>query len=112
MPERFRERQTVLAGDFQTQIELLQEKLSDISPEIAAQRALRAYGALDFHPEIANAAGELYRDGHYANAVADAVKALNGLVRLRSNVELDGVPLMQKVFSPKNPVLQFNDLAS
>jgi uncharacterized protein (TIGR02391 family) len=37
------------------------------------------------------------------------VKALNGLVRLRSGLELDGAPLMETAFSP-NPVIKFNDL--
>jgi uncharacterized protein (TIGR02391 family) len=67
---------------------------------------------LDLHREIALAVGKLYRDGHCANAVEDAVKALNGLVRLRSGVDhLDGSTLMEHVFSPKNPVLRFNALA-
>lgn len=56
-----------------------------------ATKILRAYEGLDLHPEIARAASQLYRDGHYANAIEDAVKALNGLVRLRSGVELDGM---------------------
>jgi uncharacterized protein (TIGR02391 family) len=63
------------------------------------------------HPEIARAASELYRHEHYANAIEDAVKALNDLVRMRSGEELDGMPLMHKVFSPNNPILQFNSMA-
>jgi uncharacterized protein (TIGR02391 family) len=74
-------------------------------------RVVRAYRDLDLHPEIGRAANELYLDGHYANAVEDAVKALNGLVRLRSGEALDGMPLMQKVFSPNAPVLQFNAMS-
>jgi uncharacterized protein (TIGR02391 family) len=76
-----------------------------------AGRAIRAYSNLDLHPEIARAASELYRHGHYANAIEDAVKALNGLVRMRSGEALDGTPLMQKVFSPNAPILRFNQLA-
>jgi uncharacterized protein (TIGR02391 family) len=75
-----------------------------------ADRAIRAYSNLDLHTEIARAASELYQDGHYANAIEDAVKALNALVRLRSGVELDGMPLMQKVFSQNAPVIRFNEL--
>ena len=64
--------------------------------------------------EIDRAAGTLYRDGHYANAVEDAVKALNALVRLRSGVDdLDGSKLMERVFSPQKPVLnQYSPLTS
>jgi uncharacterized protein (TIGR02391 family) len=91
-------------------LSILTERLED-SGETAAARAINAYGGLDLHPEIARAASQLYRDGHYAHAVEDSVKALNALVRLRSGLAIDGVPLMQQAFSPKNPVLKFNDLA-
>lgn len=66
---------------------------------------------MELHPEIARAASRLYSDGHYANAVEASVKALNGLVRLRSGLEFDGVSLMERAFNPTNPVLKFNDLA-
>lgn len=92
------------------QIGLMKEQLGD-DGDTRADRPIRAYSNLDLHPEIARAASDLYRDGHYANAIEDAVKALNGLVRLRSGVELDGTALMQKVFSPNTPLLQFNPLA-
>ncbi len=74
--------------------------------------ALRAYENLDLHQEIQRAAGDLYRNGHYANAIEDSVKALNGLVRIRSGEDnKDGSSLMEYVFSPKNPILKFNALA-
>ena len=76
-----------------------------------ADRAIRAYSNLDLHPEIARAASDLYRDGHYANAILNAVTALNDLVRLRSGEALDGTTLMQTVFSAKNPIVRFSDLA-
>jgi hypothetical protein len=47
---------------------------------------------------------------NYANAVEAEVKALNGLVRLRGNLEFDGTTLMERAFSLSNPVLKFNDL--
>jgi uncharacterized protein (TIGR02391 family) len=90
------------------EVQLLEEQLTELGP---AERAIRAYSDLDLHAEIARAASKLFQDGHYASAIEDAVKALNALVRLRSGVELDGANLMQKVFSPKNPILRFNDLA-
>lgn len=87
----------------------LNEKLgTSTSPGL---RAVRAYGSLDLHPEIARAASKLFADGHYSNAVEAAVKGLNGLVRLRSGLEVDGTTLMEQAFSPKNPVLKFNALA-
>lgn len=75
-------------------------------------KTLKAYEGLELHPKIERAVGDLYMDGHYANAVEDATKALNALVRMRSGVEdKDGSTLMEAVFSPKNPILKFNKLA-
>jgi uncharacterized protein (TIGR02391 family) len=66
---------------------------------------------LDLHREIGLAASKLYQDGHYANAVEAAVKALNGLVRLRSGLDIDGTKLMEQAFSPNAPILKFNGLS-
>jgi uncharacterized protein (TIGR02391 family) len=82
-----------------------------VSEGSQTDRVVRAYRDLDLHPVIEEAASNLYLDGHYANAIEDAVKALNNLVRLRSGKLLDGSDLMKTVFSPKNPILGFNDLA-
>jgi uncharacterized protein (TIGR02391 family) len=92
-------------------IELLSERLEP-SNVGGTSNAIRAYEGLALHPEIERAASNLYRNGHYANAIEDAVKALNSLVRLRSGIELDGSTLMERVFSPSNPILKFNDLAN
>ncbi len=88
-------------------VAILKERLDD-NGSSGLDRALRAYNGLELHPEIARHASKLYTDGHFANAVEAAVKALNVLVRLRSRLEQDGVPLMEQAFSPKNPVLKFN----
>ncbi len=95
----------------ETIIALFEEQIQDSSTDVGA-RAIRAYENLDLHPQIARAASKLYTDTHYANAIEAAVKALNELVRLRSGLELDGSPLMERAFSPKNPVLKFNALAN
>ena len=77
-----------------------------------ASKTLKAYQGLELHPAIERAAGRLFKDGHYSNAIEDSVKALNALVRLNSGVDdKDGPALMEFVFSPKNPVLKFNSLA-
>jgi uncharacterized protein (TIGR02391 family) len=66
--------------------------------------------ARDLHPVIAEAANKLFLDTHYAKAIVDAVIALSNLVRRHSGEDLDGDKLMTTVFSPSNPILQFNDL--
>ena len=90
--------------------DLFSEKLTD-QAETPASRARRAFDSLNLHPEIARAAATLFRDGHYANAVEDACKVLDGLVRIRSGrVDASGTSLMQSVFSSSGPVLRFNAL--
>lgn len=87
------------------------EELGDAG-RTPAGRTLKAYEGLELHPAIERAAGQLFRDGHYASAVEDAVKALNALVRLNSGIDdRDGTQLMEYVFNPKTPILKFNSLA-
>jgi uncharacterized protein (TIGR02391 family) len=93
-----------------TMVEFLTEQLED-SGETGSQRVLRAYEGLELHSTIAGAASELYLGGHYANAIEDAVKALNNLVRLKSGLDEDGSRLMQRAFGGTDPLLRFNDLA-
>ena len=90
--------------------DILNERLSPDDPA-SGNRVLRAYEDLELHHEISRAASKRYQDGNYADAVEAAVKALNGLVRLRSSSDLDGSKLMEAVFNPNNPILKFNALA-
>jgi len=97
-------------SNLQTIVELFEEKVTDLG-ETPAGKALKALGELESHPEIERVVAKLFRDGHYANAVEDACKVLDGLVKIRSGKhDLSGTELMQNVFSPKNPVLKFSDL--
>jgi hypothetical protein len=62
-------------------IRSFEEKLADLGEQPndhdATAKTLRAYEGLDLHPAIARATNDLYRNGHYANAIEDSVKALN-----------------------------------
>lgn len=91
-------------------VELLAERLGDGAVD-GMPGAIRAYDGLELHPEIARVASQLFKDGHFANAVEAAVKRLNGLVRMRSELEQDGSTLMERAFNPTNSVLTFNALA-
>lgn len=93
----------------ETIIEIISEQISDAEENLDGL-IISAYRGLNLHPEISRAASTLYLDGHYSNAVEESVKALNLLVRLRSRLEQDGTQLMERAFSPSNPVLQFNEL--
>jgi uncharacterized protein (TIGR02391 family) len=100
----------ITRSGLQALIEALKERAGTLDQDETAQ-ALSAFEGLALHPEIERAAGQLYRDGHYAHAVEDACKALNLLVKLRSGRDdLDGKGLMTTVFSKNQPILRFNDL--
>lgn len=91
-------------------IELFTERL-ELTGESPAGRARNALATLDIHPEIERAISSLFQSGHYANAVEDSCKVLDGLVKIRSGKsDLSGTELMQAVFSVKNPILAFNSL--
>ncbi len=70
------------------------------------------FSKLNLHPRIGGVANELYGDGHHWPAVFEGSKALVNYVKeCSARHDLDGVQLMHTVFSRKNPVLAFNDLA-
>ena len=92
--------------------EMFEEELEDHKEDPTA-RVTRAFGELDIHPLIADAAGRLVEDGHYANAVEDACKALEALVQKRSGIaDKSGTQLMQGVFGGATPVLKVADLGT
>ena len=88
----------------------LEEKRADLDFD-ATTRVRAAFEGLDLHPRIGQVCIDLYRDGHYRNAVLDASVALVNFVKEKSRRhDLDGAPLMRMVFSANNPILAFNDL--
>ena len=92
-----------------TIIELFKEKLADSDAPLS--NPSRALESLQLHPQIADASIELFKGGHYANAVEDACKVLDLLVKMKSKrSEPSGTELMQLVFSPKAPLLKFSEL--
>lgn len=94
--------------NLETVIDVFQEHLADA--ELTAAVPPRSFGDLGLHADIEAAAAELFGNGHYRNAVEDACKALDMLVKGRSGrSDLTGTELMELVFSPKNPILKFND---
>jgi len=70
------------------------------------------YDRLITSEPLRSATKKLYSDGHNARAVEEACKCLNNAVKSKSGTDLDGVQLMQTVFSEKNPTLKINQLKS
>jgi uncharacterized protein (TIGR02391 family) len=92
-------------------VKRLQEKRADLTSDSTA-RVRSAFDQVELHPRIAGVAAELYKNGHYAEAVFNASKALINFVQEKSQrFDLDGTPLMTAVFSKNSPILAFNDLS-
>jgi len=73
-------------------IRRLEEKKADFSADATA-RVRTGFEAIDLHPLIAAVCTDLYRDGHYRNAVLDASVALVNMLKEKSRRrDLDGAP--------------------
>ncbi len=81
-----------------------QNKNSDITVE-------RSPFTLDkLHYRVINVSQNLYLDGYYRSAVLDAyIDLINRIKEISNITEIDGINLMQKVFSAKNPIIQLSE---
>lgn len=63
----------------------------------------------NLHPDVVNVARKRFEDGHYADAVESAFKALNHavkqIVNKKTGSEYDGASLMRHAFSPRCPII-------
>lgn len=67
-----------------------------------------AIDTIRLHPRVRAVSTQLFKDKHYRQAILQACLALNEVVQQRSGrPDLDGVSLMNHVFSPKTPILHF-----
>lgn len=65
------------------------------------------------HPKIRAVSEKLYNDQHYSQAVFEAYKAVVNEVKSISGItNLDGKPLMEKVFSLNNPLVKLNQMVT
>lgn len=89
--------------------------LEDAAPEAGGADAVGIAWRL-LHPGVQVVAQGRFEAGHYADAVEAALKELavtvRTIVQQRGGPELDGVPLMQKAFSPNAPIIILADLST
>lgn len=82
------------------------------SVDISRSSALHTY---DFHKEIKAVSLKLFEDKHYAQAVEEAfkrvIKEVKSIVKDKTGQEYKSADdLMNRAFSPQNPVIKFNQL--
>lgn len=58
-----------------------------------------------FHPDVVNAASDLFVDGHYSSAVYEAFKSVEVRVRQLTGIDKAGTQLMGDAFGGKQPRL-------
>lgn len=64
----------------------------------------------NIHPDIASVSLRLFDDGHYSQATFEALKLIEGKVKLISGLEDTGFSLMMSAFSESAPKIQLTDL--
>jgi uncharacterized protein (TIGR02391 family) len=60
------------------------------------------------HRRIVQAAGRLFIDGHYAQAIFEAFKAVEQRVREMSGLDMSGKRLMMEAFRSDNPPIKIS----
>jgi len=64
----------------------------------------------DLHPQVIQIAEPLYIDGHFREAILNVFIDLINYVKTKSQrYDLDGVTLVQTIFSQKKPILKISD---
>jgi len=81
-----------------------------IRPTAELQTFITAY-LVHLHPFIRSSCEQLYLDGHSAQAVEEAAKAVLQYVRNKSGLSSDGAALIDAAFSLNKPILAFSDLS-
>lgn len=81
----------------------------DLHPE-NSNRETHPFNYLDLAPEISSVSKKLFDDGHYAQAVFEAYKKVNNMVKNKAKIHDDGKSLMLKCFNESNPLLRLNKL--
>lgn len=103
---RYVAKATVLQGASDTAMHRVKAEWGDLpaakSPRVAPVRRLTFE---NLHPEVQDAAGDMYADGYYEAAVAEAFKSIDVRVRRVTGIEKSGAPLMGDAFKQDGSVL-------
>ncbi|MCR2805944.1 TIGR02391 family protein [Paenibacillus soyae] len=98
--------------NLRSEVELVQEEIRSMSTDIAEeQNKPRSPLTIDnLHENVMRVSKDYYKDGHYRAAVLDTyIDLINRVKVISGRTDIDGSPLMQQVFSPKNPQLLVSD---
>ena len=86
------------------------DKTDKTEPKGAAKSPIQLFDSLQFHSRVIEASRELFKDGHYRDAIYRAFVEVNNFVKSKASSQLDGKKLMSTVFSLDNPIIKLNQL--
>jgi uncharacterized protein (TIGR02391 family) len=90
----------VLADDFDVQLEAKNKLTLD-----------SLFNALHLHTKVIEVSQDLFKNGHYSEAILKSLIALNENVKEKAGItERDGFDLMNHVFQEERPILKLNEL--
>jgi len=88
---------------------LIMQILKDLKYVMGQEYIEKFY--IDLHPMVKKVSLDLFNDGHYSEAIFEAVKALIKFVIKKSKlIEKDSFNLIGKIFNEKNPIIKLNEL--
>ena len=89
--------------------------LDAMDPDSALEASVGSDSMLPYldqlHERVVKASAQLFRDGHYPEAVEAAIKSVFQFIRDRTGLTGDGAKLVDAAFSTGKPMLVFSDLS-
>jgi uncharacterized protein (TIGR02391 family) len=79
-------------------------------PEKTTELPIILFDKMQFHPKVVKASRELFKDGHYRDAIYRAFVEVNNFVKDKTGLSEDGKNLMSKVFTANSPIIKLNEL--
>ncbi len=77
-----------------------------LEPKDAAELPVYLFDKMQFHPRVVKASKTLFTNGHYAEAIFAAFRAVENFVRKKAGSTFYGKQLMATVFNENNPIIQ------
>lgn len=86
--------------------------LSLPSPESSENKPHEIFVLTVTDKDILEVSRDLFVSGFYSEAVENAYKLLDERIQKLSKLDLSGTPLMERVFSPSDPILPLSELTT
>lgn len=90
---------------------LITKEFTTVSP--GARSPMTMFNRLELHPRTYEACVDLFKNGHYAEAIFNAFREVESYIKEKSGVsDKSGQSLMAHVFNENHPIIKLNPLQS